>query len=176
MTSKELGQYFTTDKSLKKLVSKLVSNKTGRILEPSFGRGDLIEAVSPTDRHIDGFEIDNNIKILTNISSFNKNSTIHLYHADFSTKKITNKYDIIIGNPPYVKLPNGNLYIMFIERCLELLNELGELIFIIPSDFMRATQSVFIINKMFDLGSFTHFYLPDREDLFAGGFYRRCYI
>ena len=106
------------------------------------------------------YEIDKNIKILNTIDKKN------IIFGDFLEKKIIKKYDTIIGNPPYVKTSKGNLYIDFIEKCYNLLNDIGELIFIIPSDFFKLTSSSKLLNTMFENGSFTHIYHPHNENLF----------
>ena len=81
---------------------------------------------------------------------------------------ITSKFKTIIGNPPYVKQKTGNLYIKFIELCYEYLDDGGELIFIVPSDFIKLTSASSIIDKMTKNGSFTDFLFPHNEKLFEG--------
>ena len=81
-------------------------------------------------------------------------------------KEITKKYKTIIGNPPYVKTKNGNLHIDFTDKCYELLDDNGKLIFIVPSDFLKMTSSGKLLEKMMSNGSFTHIYHPNKENLF----------
>ena len=59
-----------------------------------------------------------------------------------------------------------NLYLCFIDECYELLENGGELIFIVPSDFMKLTSSAKLLNKMLENGTFTHIYHPNDENLF----------
>jgi adenine-specific DNA-methyltransferase len=157
--SKALGQYFTTSPTLLHIVKSLIKNTDGLCLEPSFGRGDLIKLLN--NREIHGYEIDKNIKRVFSITLKHK-----IYYADFLTVNIQSKYQTIIGNPPYVKA-STNLYLQFINKCVQLLDYGGELIFIVPSDFMRASHSANIINTMFSNGKFTHVYLPMQENLFT---------
>lgn len=42
---KKLGQYFTTDLILQEKVYGFIKNKLDVILEPSFGRGDLVKYI-----------------------------------------------------------------------------------------------------------------------------------
>jgi adenine-specific DNA-methyltransferase len=65
-----------------------------------------------------------------------------------------------------VKDGGTNLYIQFIEKCFQLLDEGGELIFIVPSDFIKLTSASSIIQKMNECGSFTNFLFPHNENLF----------
>ena len=49
------GQYFTTDETLKQKLYEFILNKPTYILEPSVGRGDLVEYVSKKLPEIRGF-------------------------------------------------------------------------------------------------------------------------
>jgi len=161
--NKKLGQYFTTNPKLKEKLFSFILNDPSIILEPSIGQGDLIDYIKQKIPKItfDMFEIDKSIKLLNTI---NKNEVIY---CDFiKYEKITKKYKTIVGNPPYIKTKNGNMYIKFIEKCYDLLDLNGELIFIVPSDFFKLTSSVKILNIMIDTGSFTHIFHPHNEKLF----------
>ena len=126
------------------------------------GRGDLIKYIQSITPNIefDLYEIDETINFLPEIQK----EQIHF--GDFLQQEINNKYKTIIGNPPYVKTKTGNLYIDFIDRCYELLEDKGELIFIVPSDFIKLTSSGKVINKMMENGTFTHIIHPNKENLF----------
>lgn len=126
-----LGQYFTTNIELQQKVFEFILNNPLNILEPSIGRGDLILYINDKNPNItfDMYEIDNTIILLDGI---NKDKVIY---TDFILEDIHKKYISIIGNPPYIKTKKGNLYIDFIHKCYNLLEDNGELIFIVPSDF-----------------------------------------
>jgi len=162
LTSNKLGQYFTTNNELKEIVYKFILNNPQNILEPSIGQGDLVSYVINKLPKItfDMYEIDNKIKLLDNIEKK------HVIYADFIKHDITKKYKTIIGNPPYVKTNKRNLYIDFIEKCYNLLENNGELIFIIPSDFFKLTSASQLLNTMMTNGTFTHIYHPHNEKLF----------
>lgn len=155
---KQLGQYFTKDKTLQNNVKKLVKNETGDILEPCIGRGDLV-SIFPS-RTFDMYEIDTSIDFLENIDKSK------IVFGDFLQQEITKKYHTIVSNPPYVKCKDGNLYIKFIEKCFELLHSGGEMIFIIASDFFKKTHCSNIIKRMVNNGSFTDIFHPESEKLF----------
>ena len=157
-----LGQYFTTDIELKKIVYSFILNNPENILEPSIGQGDLVSYILEQNTNItfDMYEIDTEIKMLNNIDKSK------IIFGDFMIQKIDKLYKTIIGNPPYVRTKKGNLYIDFIEKCFKLLDINGELIFIIPSDFLKLTSAVDILNKMMTKGTFTHIYHPNNEKLF----------
>ena len=158
----EKGQYFTKDISLQDNVFKMIKNNPDTILEPSVGRGDLVQYSQRQNSKIkfDLYEIDKSILFLDCIDKEK------IIFGDFLSHNISKRYDTIIGNPPYVKTKKGNLYIDFIEKCFNLLNYNGELIFIVPSDFIKLTSSSKIINEMLKNGTITDVYHPHDENLF----------
>jgi adenine-specific DNA-methyltransferase len=162
-TIHDLGQYFTTNLELKNRLVGMIKNGPDVILEPSIGRGDLIVSVKEKfpSSIIDMYEIDNSIELLNGIE---KSDVIY---GDFLKQDITKRYKTIIGNPPYVKTKNGNLHIDFTEKCYDLLENSGELIFIVPSDFLKMTSSVKLLQKMMSNGSFTDIFHPNKEKLFS---------
>jgi adenine-specific DNA-methyltransferase len=162
-TNHDLGQYYTTHIELKEKVFEFILNSPSNILEPSIGRGDLITFITNKLPNItfDMYEIDNNIQLLDNIEKTN------VIYGDFMTQHITKTYKTIVGNPPYVRTKKGNLYIDFIEKCYELLENDGELIFIVPSDFLKLTSASKLLNNMMTHGTFTHIFHPHNEKMFA---------
>lgn len=156
------GQYFTTNNELQKKVYDFILNDPETILEPSIGRGDLISYVINKKSHInfDMYEIDSTIKLLDKIE---KDKVVYV---DFMKQNIIKKYKTIIGNPPYIRTKKGNLYIDFVEKCYNLLDNNGELIFIVPSDFFKLTSTSKLLNEMLNNGTFTHIYHPHNEKMF----------
>ena len=157
---KELGQFFTTNKLLQDKVIEFILNKPDIILEPSIGKGHLIKntLIKYPKIIFHMYEIDDSISFFEEC----KNVIID----DFLKLNIKFKYETIIGNPPYVKTTRGNLYIDFIEKCFNLLDIKGELIFIISSDFFKLTSAVKLINILLENGTFTHIFHPNLENLF----------
>jgi len=161
-TTHKLGQYFTTHSQLKEKIFEFILNSPSNILEPSIGQGDLITFISDKFPNItfDMFEIDTKIKLLDKIQKDN------VVYGDFMKQKITKKYKTIVGNPPYIRTKKGNLYIDFTEKCYNLLNNNGELIFIVPSDFLKLTSASKLLNNMMTNGTFTHIFHPHNENMF----------
>lgn len=165
--NKSLGQYFTVSDTLQQIVHDWVQHKNQTLLEPSFGAGHLLQKFLESNPNypMHCCEIDNTIKPVVNFS--NEQSVVY---GDFLARDFgEQKYKTIIGNPPYVKQRNSkNLYISFIEKCYNLLDDDGELILIVPSDFTKLTSASPIITTMVQTGRFTDFYYPDDERLFDG--------
>ncbi len=88
-----LGQYFTKKEIVKNLLNLFFGykkyNKNSLILEPSFGTGNFIDELNLLNyKKITGYEIDSE---LTNNPK------------DFFEVFTKNKFDIIVGNPPFTK-------------------------------------------------------------------------
>ena len=160
---KDLGQYFTIADDLQKFVFEKVKHKSSRLLEPSFGAGHLLKKFKEYDENYPMicYELDSKVKP---VITFNQYQTP--IYGDFTQQTITTKFKTIIGNPPYVKQKTGNLYIKFIELCYNHLDDGGELVFIVPSDFIKLTSASSIIDTMTKNGSFTDFLFPHNEKLF----------
>ena len=165
MTKKDLGQYFTIADDLQQFVFEKVKHRSSRLLEPSFGAGHLLKKFKEYDDNYPMicYELDSDVQP---VIIFNDYQTP--VYGDFTQQIVTTKFKTIIGNPPYVKKKTGNLYIKFIELCYNYLEDDGELIFIVPSDFIKLTSASSIIDTMTKHGSFTDFWFPHNEKLFEG--------
>lgn len=160
---KTLGQYFTISTVLQDSVYQYVQHKGACLLEPSFGAGHLLKRFLDENPAYPMVccEIDSTIQPIV---EFCAEQTV--IRGDFMAQHIARKFKTIIANPPYVKQKTGNLYIQFIERCYSLLEEDGEMIFIVPSDFLKLTRASSILQMMTEHGHFTHFTFPHNERLF----------
>lgn len=159
---KSLGQYFTKNPLLQNQVFNFILNSPDKILEPCIGKGDLVASIANKMPDIDFvmFEIDESLSTPLDINRE------QIRYCDFLKTNVEEKYDTIVGNPPYIRSKKGNLYIDFIAKCFDLLNVGGELIFIVPSDFFKLTSSSNMIIRMMLAGTFTHIYHPHNENMF----------
>ena len=130
------------------------------VLEPSCGSCEFIDKIRnyyPT-ASITGVEynktIYENIKNIYDGDSDSSNSSIKikLHNGDFLKTSFTNKFDLIIGNPPYYVLKKNdvekqyynyfegrpNMFILFIIKSLALLTDDGILCFILPKSFLNC--------------------------------------
>lgn len=122
--NRNLGQFFSP-KILVDKAASLIKYKSGRLLEPSCGNGAFRKLMDETSVFI---EIDKEVIFDDRV-----------LNMDFFDYPISEKFDTIIGNPPYIdnKLLNithstaikvqANLYLYFIEKCFYHLKERGEL-------------------------------------------------
>lgn len=153
-----LGQVFTPT-NIVKCMLKLVKNN-GRFLEPSCGNGAFLQNL-PNNKV--GIELDSNI------------ACKEALQLDFFNYSLSEKFDTIIGNPPYVRHQDildstkfllnafnifdkrSNLYLFFIYKSILHLNNGGELIFITPRDFLKNTSSTRLNDFIFNHGTITDF-------------------
>ena len=162
-----LGQVFTPQRIVADMLS-LVKNK-GKVLEPSCGDG----AFTANLTNFVGIEIDK------------KFSGKNILNIDFFDYDIENKFDTIIGNPPYVRYQDilsstksklskfanlfdkrTNLYLFFIYKSVLHLNDGGELIFITPRDFLKSTSAIKLNEFLYHNGTITDFIDLGDEKIF----------
>jgi adenine-specific DNA-methyltransferase len=151
---KSLGQNFTSQVIVDFMISLSLVNKNAKILEPSAGEGIFIKRLKDKGfSNIEGYEIDPSL-------CQDKEDIIN---KDFLTTKQTVDYDLIIGNPPYVRwkhMPKelqtffsesvfwktrinalSDLLQTFIFKSVDLLKEGGELIFITPYFWLQSLHA-----------------------------------
>ena len=144
----------------------LIKNKNGRLLEPSCGAGAFNKVKNKNSVFL---EIDPKVV-----------SSDDVIVMDFFDYPEEEKFDTIIGNPPYVDNSlfqvkhktaikvQANLYLYFIEKCIKHLKDGGELIFIVPRDFIKLTSAKVVNKLLFKTGTITDFYDYGDERLFDG--------
>lgn len=160
------GQYFTLPAIAKFMVS-LISpphSKNPKVLEPSCGKGVFLDELKNAGySNVTAYEID---KSLDNGHAVRWQS--------FLSVPTTDKYDVVIGNPPYIRWKNleeelkqeletnelWNKYFnnlcdylyLFILKSIEHLNEGGELIFICTDYWLNTSHSSSLRDYMVDNG------------------------
>ena len=154
------GQFFTPSKIVKQMLA--LRNNKGTVLEPSCGDGAFLSKLEETAV---GIEIDARVM----------RRDARVINDCFFNYPTKNKFDTVIGNPPYVMRKNippatrskidrdyprvtGNLYLCFIAKSIEHLNDGGELIFITPRNFLHATTARTLNRVLYATGSMTHYY------------------
>lgn len=146
------------------MVAKLFRNRQPRasdtLLDPGCGTGSFIEGVirwcnlngSPLPRIVG---VDSDSALLDEArNGVGKIDQVTLLHEDFLTSR-AERYDYIIGNPPYVPITGlsveertdyrrrystargrFDLYLLFFEQALKVLKPIGRLVFITPEKFL----------------------------------------
>ncbi len=167
--NRDLGQFFTPPNVVKKMLGLRENN--GSILEPSCGDGAFLKQL---EEHAVGVEVDRTVI---------RDSRV--IFGDFLSYPLRNKFDTIIGNPPYVRYEDilhptkalldyrfldkrSNLYLFFISKCIDHLNDNGEIIFITPRDFLKLTSARYLNEILYQKGSMTHYYELGDKKIFKG--------
>lgn len=151
-----LGQVFTPSAVVEAMLA--LKRKVGRVLEPSCGDGAFLRRLPGAL----GIEIDP------------RQAPPGARVMDFFALPASERFASIVGNPPYVRYQDiapatraqtadsvldgrANLYLFFIEKCLAHLEPGGELIFITPRDFLKATSAVRLNRLLYAAGTITDF-------------------
>lgn len=175
------GQFFTVNRNVLQDIVDLVSNPTGLTLEPSAGAGHIICAFTEQypEHPIEGWELDTTVKPV--------NSDLKITYGNFFklAEQETRKFGTIVGNPPFVAWKNveqetreaaettkinysdkTNLYHLFIDKSIDLLEDNGQLIFIVPKEWMYATSALPLRRKLLSHGQITHIIDGGEEKVF----------
>ena len=148
---KENGIFLTPKSIINELINNLPKKNYTSILEPSCGTCEFINVIDKIFENVKITGIELNEIIYNEIKVLKYNNNVNLINNDFLQYNDL-KYDLIIGNPPYVvcdkKIVNKkyeeliigrpNLFGLFIIHSLHLLNDNGICAFIIPKSFLNS--------------------------------------
>ena len=197
-THPSLGQFFTPPH----IVSSMwkLKHNPGQTLEPASGNSAFLISPHAQNLPITAIEIDPS---LNSSDKTSHNPPHKILIQDFFNYPLSEKFDTIIGNPPYVRFQDispatkknihnflislaantpasalsaalssapapppysipafdsrTNLYLFFIYKAVLHLKDKGELIFITPRDFTKATSAKNLNEYLFQNGTITHF-------------------
>ncbi|EOU2123224.1 Eco57I restriction-modification methylase domain-containing protein [Clostridium perfringens] len=166
--NKITGSYYTPEKLVQAMIKYINSNlnKNLKILEPSGGDGRIVEELLAAGyKNIDIVEY---VKEKTDKLDlkFKNNKCINIYNKDFTEFSLytDNRYDLIIGNPPYINkkyivenqkkyikksyIKNkfrysdfNNIWNVFLLNSINLLNKNGSIFFVLPIEFLQSLHS-----------------------------------
>lgn len=160
---KDTGSFYTPQSVVFDTLSRIEIDKNQmNILEPSVGMGAFLPQLLRLVGEVDNVEIDmidndekvlRKLQILLHQTNYTKNNIkFNFVFHDFLTYNIVKKYDLIIGNPPYVKLASdelkiyrglfedksiSNLFGFFMDKCSTLSDEIA---LIIPKTFLMTPE------------------------------------
>jgi len=163
---KEFGIFITPKIIIEQLLNYIIKysidNKINikKILEPSCGTCEFINYcdLNYTDIEIHGIEYNN--KVFNSIKDMKFKNNTKIINSDFMVYNTDNKYDLIVGNPPYFvckksDIPSKysefcvgrpNIFGLFIIHSLSMLKTGGILAFIVPKSFLNSLYYAVIRN------------------------------
>jgi len=173
------GQYFTPELIANFMIELADIEKNSKILEPSSGTGVFLDLLQKKGfNNFLGYEIDTELA--------KKHESVK--NESFVSAEINEKYNLIIGNPPYIRWKNledelkrdlstnhlWNKYFnslcdysyIFILKSIELLEENGQLIFITPEYWLNTMHSISLRNYMLRNGYFAEIYHFNETPIF----------
>ena len=151
-----LGQVFTPDAIVERMLA--LRQRRGRSLDPAAGDGAFSRRVNGCEAiEIDPAVAPEGARVM-----------------DFFSLPLTEKFDTVIGNPPYVRQQDippetlarldstlfdgrSNLYLYFIEKAVRHLRHGGELVFIVPRELTKLTAARKLNSFLFEEGDITDF-------------------
>lgn len=176
------GAYYTPLKLADAIVNLFASENIRSILEPSCGDGVFLESLKKIGKideldRLTAVEIDDKeaIKVSENFKKYeNTNIECSDFFDYFEANKNGEKYDLILGNPPYIRYQylterqrelqsrilteQGmksnkliNAWVAFIVACTRMLSDNGKIAFIIPAEILQVAYAedlrIFLSNQ-----------------------------
>lgn len=166
------GAYYTPLQLAKAMVAFFANKDFAHILEPSCGDGIFIDCLSSAgvlskENAVTAVEIDKGEAEKVR-KRYEGNATVEVCAEDFfdfyRRSHQTNKYDLVIGNPPYIRYQyltdkqrqmqaqilssQGmkankliNSWVCFLVACVQMLSDNGKIAFIIPADILQVAYA-----------------------------------
>lgn len=182
VVKEKFGQYMTPDLIADLMLQLITKPQTAEILEPSSGKGIFLEKLAQANfSHVQGLEIDASL-----IPQALSHQVINQSFVSYNFNQ--QQFDVVIGNPPYIRWKNledelkdelahsqlWNRYcnslcdyaMLFILKSIELLKDQGELIFITPEYWMSSTHGQKVRDYMLEHGSIEKIIMFDDKAIF----------
>lgn len=174
MNDKKTGSFYTPTKLIEFMLKHLNFKTITSVLEPSVGDGRIIDQLIKKKGDLQVTCVDlieeKMIQLDKQYSEIKNISCIHDDYIKYSFET-KDKYDLIIGNPPYInknKLSNENIdisnklleelkldskmfkniWVMFLVTSINLLKENGKIFFVLPFEFLQVNYAKLLRNHL----------------------------
>ncbi len=129
----EMGQFFTPHEVCRDMVDMLSPTSTEMILDMCCGMGNFFNHL-PNQHNIYGFDIDSKA---VNVARY-LYPDAHIEKCDIQQYRPEQRFDIIIGNPPFnLKFDYKLSQEYYMDKAYDVLNPAGFLMVIVPFSFMQ---------------------------------------
>lgn len=182
---KNEGIFFTPPAVVRSAVERVLPYmKNGiRVLEPSCGSCEFVREVANRMPSATITGIENNRVIFDDIKHLGVGG-ISLVCEDFMKWSSPTKYDLIVGNPPYFVMKKDevdpsyfkyfegrpNIFLIFIIKCLGLLEPDGILSFVLPTSFLnclyyqKVRDHIYTNYEIMDISKCSEGYIETKQD------------
>lgn len=184
---KNNGIFFTPSGVVKKILEEVrgvLKDKVIRVLEPSVGSGEFVDQILAWNTEVSVFAVEKNPLISAKLAEqYQGDPRVKLsLETDFLASDLekdfgNQKFDLIIGNPPYFVVKKNqvdrqffpyfsgrpNIFLLFLVKCLGWLANQGLLAFVLPRSFLNCLY--YDKTRQFIFRNFRVVRLLDYEDL-----------
>lgn len=141
------NQFYPTPEHLvKKMASKIDFKRVNSILEPSAGKGDILQGIAQYFRKVnDDYALIDCVEIDPNLRAILKDKHYNVVGNDFLTFHTYSQYDLIIMNPPF---KNGERHLL---KAIEMCKIGGQICCILNAETIRNPCNVYrqdLVNKL----------------------------
>ncbi|MHA1778935.1 MAG: Eco57I restriction-modification methylase domain-containing protein [Candidatus Heimdallarchaeaceae archaeon] len=175
--------FVETPKEIAELMIKLIDKgKNANVLDTGCGKGVFLDRLKCASFYkITGIELNKELAKYCE----KKHPDIKIFNCDFLSWSTGERYDVVIGNPPYshynslpkeiqkkvfhiTKTKETDIYYAFIIKSIDILKEGGELIYIVPYGFFYATHAKIVREHIINNGYLECVIDLDEVKLFVG--------
>lgn len=137
-TDKDNQFYPTPEYLIKKMAIKIDFKRAKSILEPSAGKGDILQGIEPYCKiHSDCAAIIDCVEIDPNLRAILKDKGYNVVGNDFLTFQTYTQYDLVIMNPPF---KNGDKHLL---KALEMCKNGGQVCCILNAETLKNPCTVY---------------------------------
>ena len=130
----ELGQFFTPHEICREMVDVLSPTSSEMVLDMCCGMGNFFNHL-PNRHNTYGFDIDGKAVAVARYLY----PDAHIEKCDIQQYRPEQRFDIIIGNPPFnLKFDFRLSQEYYMDKAYDLLNPAGILMIVVPSSFMQS--------------------------------------